>query len=463
LASAGVTGALSGTDWTTFNNKQNALTNPVTGTGTTNYLPKFTGTSTIGNSIVQEGGAGILISGTDNFTSQNGGWFFNGSGNYASGIFASSSSNILTLRSPQNISFQIGFSTPSMTLTSGGNLLVGTTTDIGQRLQVSGGYITQVDGGVRTFLGYDGSGSLIGTTTNHYFRFITNDTERMRITSGGNVLIGTTTDVGSARRELVMRGANGSVISLGNNTTADRFQIASDSGENALINNKANTPMIFYTSNAEAMRITSGGNVGIGTSSPLSKLHVNTGTNQNFRVRPGTDVGATNGIALNSRTDDDGSLQQLTLRASDVIMLTSGNVGIGTSSPGFQLQIQNVSQSTFLSVVTLNTGTAGILLGDTDSATVGRLEYDNSANFMSFYTNGSERARITSGGNLLVGTTTDVGARLHVNGAVRTGAPSGGSAVDWRLGTARGGTITPNAIVRVEIGGVLVDLDARYV
>ena len=87
--------------------------------------------------------------------------------------------------------------TQAMTLTSGGNVLIGTTTDIGQRLQVSGGYIVQVDSGVRTFLGYDGTGSLIGTTTNHYLRFITNDTERIRITSGGNLLVGTTTDGGA--------------------------------------------------------------------------------------------------------------------------------------------------------------------------------------------------------------------------------------------------------------------------
>jgi len=71
-ASAANRGALSSADWTTFNNKQgaitltttgtsgaatfsantlnipqyqSALTNPVTGTGTTNYLPKFTGAS----------------------------------------------------------------------------------------------------------------------------------------------------------------------------------------------------------------------------------------------------------------------------------------------------------------------------------------------------------------------------------------------------------------------------------
>ena len=51
-ASATNRGALSSADWTTFNNKQSALTNPVTGTGTTNYLPKFTGASTIGNSLL---------------------------------------------------------------------------------------------------------------------------------------------------------------------------------------------------------------------------------------------------------------------------------------------------------------------------------------------------------------------------------------------------------------------------
>jgi hypothetical protein len=62
-ASATNRGALSSTDWTTFNNKQNALTNPVTGTGTTNYIPKFTGTSAIGNSIVSESGSTISVAG----------------------------------------------------------------------------------------------------------------------------------------------------------------------------------------------------------------------------------------------------------------------------------------------------------------------------------------------------------------------------------------------------------------
>jgi hypothetical protein len=59
VATASQTGLLSNTDWTTFNNKQNALTNPVTGTGTTNYLPKFTGSTTISDSLLFDSGAGI--------------------------------------------------------------------------------------------------------------------------------------------------------------------------------------------------------------------------------------------------------------------------------------------------------------------------------------------------------------------------------------------------------------------
>jgi hypothetical protein len=64
-ASSSQNGFLSSTDWTTFNNKQNALTNPITGTGTTNYLPKFTGSTTIGNSTVTDNGSNVEITTSD--------------------------------------------------------------------------------------------------------------------------------------------------------------------------------------------------------------------------------------------------------------------------------------------------------------------------------------------------------------------------------------------------------------
>jgi hypothetical protein len=85
-ASSSSNGFLSSTDWNTFNGKQNTitltttgtsgaatlvgatlnipqyqsvLTNPITGTGTINYLSKFTGTSAIGNSLLFDNGSAL--------------------------------------------------------------------------------------------------------------------------------------------------------------------------------------------------------------------------------------------------------------------------------------------------------------------------------------------------------------------------------------------------------------------
>ena len=60
-ASGSSNGLLSSTDWTTFNNKQNTITNPVTGTGTTNYLSKWTSGSALGNSLVFDNGTNVGI------------------------------------------------------------------------------------------------------------------------------------------------------------------------------------------------------------------------------------------------------------------------------------------------------------------------------------------------------------------------------------------------------------------
>jgi hypothetical protein len=62
-SSGSTNGYLSSTDWTTFNNKQSALTNPITGTGTSGYLPKFNGTTSLTNSIIQDNGSTVTISG----------------------------------------------------------------------------------------------------------------------------------------------------------------------------------------------------------------------------------------------------------------------------------------------------------------------------------------------------------------------------------------------------------------
>jgi hypothetical protein len=75
-----------------------------------------------------------------------------------------------------------------------------------------------------------------------------------------SVLIGTGTALSGCRQQLVIGGNNfGSLIALGNNGNGNKFVIESDSSENVLINNKSNTPMIFYTNNSRRIDITGAG------------------------------------------------------------------------------------------------------------------------------------------------------------------------------------------------------------
>ena len=74
----------------------------------------------------------------------------------------------------------------TMTIASTGNVGIGTSSPT-FKLSVNGGYIQNTDGTRSVLIGSDGTGALAGTNTNHYFRFITNDAERLRITEDGYV------------------------------------------------------------------------------------------------------------------------------------------------------------------------------------------------------------------------------------------------------------------------------------
>jgi hypothetical protein len=117
----------------------------------------------------------------------------------------------------------------------------------------------------------------------------TNALERMRIDHDGNVGIGIT----SPDYKLDIRGSGDQVInvysdgtgsayarfSTNNNTTSGSLmyigaQENSATGDECFINSRYNYPIRFYQNNTHAMTIANGGNVGIGTTSPKSKLDV---------------------------------------------------------------------------------------------------------------------------------------------------------------------------------------------
>jgi hypothetical protein len=86
----------------------------------------------------------------------------------------------------------------------------------------------------------------------------------------------------------------------------------------------------------------------------------------------------------------------------------SGNVGIGTSSPLYNLDVGSGSGSNSINIFSGSTDTSAIYFTDSTSGTgsyIGRLGYNHTADAMLFNTNATEAMRINSSGNLLVGTT----------------------------------------------------------
>jgi hypothetical protein len=164
-----------------------------------------------------------------------------------------------------------------MTLDASGNLLVGTTSQYGsQKLSVNGGIAIDGRSAVTPGLSEksdDDTGVFWPTANN--LGFSTGGTERARITGGGNLLVGTTTDPGGGNNRLAV-DHTGSDYGLTLNTATSaglnvlQFRNSNSNGGARLLNNTGG-PLTFYRNpTTEAARITSSGNVVAGGSVALA-------------------------------------------------------------------------------------------------------------------------------------------------------------------------------------------------
>ena len=322
-------------------------------------------------------------------------------------------------------------------------------------------------------------------------RFFTNSVERLRIDSAGNVGIGTTvaSSMNAGANQLVVgSGSTGQGITLYSSaSTAGSIHFADGTSGNEayrgqLVYNHNGDYMAMLTAATERMRIDSSGNVGIGTTNPDTSLHVTTPSGTK------TELNLAQTAVTNYRLSIPASTDALTFvygaNTERMRIDSSGNVGIGTSSPA--------SPTGF--------GTGGILhlKGSTGndcsivleglSGSGGRQEIGASGGALQFYRGAAtgsmtESMRIDASGNLLVGKTTTAigtqGIRLEGNNgkieATRSGnvvtafnrTGSDGTISEWMKDGTTVGSIGTN-VGRLSIGsgdtGVLFagDIDAIY-
>jgi len=229
-----------------------------------------------------------------------------------------------------------------------------------------------------------------------------------------------------------------------------RFIFESDGSmtfNNAVSGTAGNT-----VSTNERMRITSAGNVGIGTSSPAELLHVQAANNviASILIRGGK-ADVTSPGEINSKLDFGGNdtsvfsnnnvggriasvtevsngayvgmafytyLQGRSPDLKEAMRITaSGNVGIGTTSP-------SAAGGAFTGLDIRGSGGGSIILGTTSNPYA--YMYGEATGFyiqsagapILFLPAGTERMRINSNGNISINYAGDAGYRLYVSGAI---------------------------------------------
>ena len=271
--------------------------------------------------------------------------------------------------------------------------------------------------------------------------------EAARFDSSGNLLVGNTTSyagkfqswgavtANAATPNLVaidttsmVSGVGGELAFIGQYQVGDYAYFGSIRGikENGTSGNTACALTFFTrptaTAPVERMRIDSSGNVGIGTSSPSTKLTVYDATSPQVTFNNGTSTfivgnsaGGNNHILYGT-----GAYPMIFYtNATEVARIdSSGNLGIGNTSMtsfysgGRQLVVGSGSGSQGMSIYAGPASESGIYFAKGltgNDPFQGQLVYNHSLNAMRFYTSATLQATIDSSGNLLVGATSASG------------------------------------------------------
>jgi hypothetical protein len=214
------------------------------------------------------------------------------------------------------------------------------------------------------------------------------------------------------------------------------------------------TSSAINTAPTERVRIDGSGNVGIGTTGPTANLHVASASDATMRLS------RTSGATLDLLTTASAgfvnvsSNHNLVLRTNNtdrVFVDTSGNVGIGTASPGAKLHVAGSGQGIFIEDTGANRAVLGLYAFNNELRIQGTA-YVNAAQPLTVWTANAERMRIDANGNVGIGTVSPT-TRLDVAAVstIASGTWAGGT--DFvRLLAASGSAFSEQAIAFQEAG-----------
>src|SRR5210317_1727845 len=250
--------------------------------------------------------------------------------------------------------------------------------------------------------------------------------EALRIDNAGNVGIGTTTprsslDIGDSDLYIGNHPTTRKIYFGGTANYFTRGAIHTTQTNLGLYNDYATGYITLNTNSGEAVRVDEDGNVGIGTTSPSAPLDISSSATGGTTIElDNTSTGGRNWTLYSSGAGNSfgaGKFALYDADAASVRMLvdTSGNVGIGTTSPDNRLEVVGPYAATPLKV--LRHGDYGNVIqigrnGVSETANIG-YPADSTINFS---TAGSERVRINSSGNVGIGTTSPSNA-LEISNA----------------------------------------------
>jgi hypothetical protein len=307
--------------------------------------------------------------------------------------------------------------TEKVRITSGGNFLIGNTSvsAINERLNVTGNGIAieASDAGSTMLIGnFGGADGIVGTFTNDNLQIRTNNVARLTIANSGAATLSNLAGTGT---RIVVADVNGTL-----SASSALSGYVPYSGATATVN--------LNSQELQARQIAVTTNLGAGSfASPLFTDINFLGFNNQVRARIrswSVDSNSVEGI-LTFWTNTN-----LNSFAERMRITSGGNVGIATDNPSKLLSVRSLTNdvTTFAGFYALNETQGvelwygGIQMGGTNPNVILNLSSKGSESII-FNTNSTQRMRITGGGDVGIGnwSTNTPQDRLHVNGAIQVG------------------------------------------